>query len=262
MKAKRSLWIRAVGYLVMMWVWLALVSGPASAQAIYQYTGNPFSSFSSPTSYTASDFVTATLTLNQPLPGGLNLQNVTGLAGFRLTMGDGLQVLTDVGNAALEVLVSTDATGQIIGPWSLIINCCLFPNNGIATLNWPGVRGVADEGRLSAPDGSFPGTPFDLARVFSSPGRWSRILTPAVLVSQIQTLVDIGVLNKGEGHSLIAKLDEVMASLNRGNRAAACGQIGAFINQVNAFLNAGRLTPAQGQPLIAAATLLSSITGC
>ena len=61
-------------------------------------------------------------------------------------MTDGHQELTLDPGVPGEALVSTDGTGQIIGPWSFIINCCFFPNNGIATLNWPGNRGVADAG--------------------------------------------------------------------------------------------------------------------
>jgi hypothetical protein len=77
-----------------------------------------------------ADLVTATLKLSQPLPGHLTLEDVTGFAGFSLNMNDGHQELTVEPGVSHEVLVSTDANGNIIAPWSFIINCCEFPNNG------------------------------------------------------------------------------------------------------------------------------------
>jgi len=51
----------------------------------------------------------------------------------------------------------------------------IFPNNGIATLNYPGVRGISDSGSLSGPTFNFPNTPNDSG--FNgfpggSPGTW------------------------------------------------------------------------------------------
>jgi hypothetical protein len=50
-------------------------------------------------------------------------------------------------------------------------------------------------------------------------------------------------------NSLLAKLDAATASYGRGNHGAACGQLGAFINQVAALVATGRLTAAQGESL-------------
>ncbi len=170
-------------------VWTILFLGffaqTAQAEVEYRYEGNFFDLFSCGgpslcsiadpafTSYTTDDFVRVSLILNEPLAGNLQLQDVTGFPGFSLTTNDGQQELT----IASEVLISTDADGNVIAPWSVIANCCLFPNNGIASLNWPGGRGVGDSGTLSAPSGSFPDTPRDLARVSSGlgPGTWTRV---------------------------------------------------------------------------------------
>ncbi len=65
-------------------------------------------------------------------------------------------------------------------------------------------------------------------------------------------LVESGVLNLGQGCALIAKLDAALTP-DKGNEIAAMNQLQAFINQVNAFINAGILSPAEGQPLIDAA---------
>ena len=69
----------------------------------------------------------------------------------------------------------------------------------------------------------------------------------------LQDLVESGVLNQGQGIALIAKLDAALAQLDKGNEIAAMNQLQAFTNQVNAFINAGILSPAEGQPLIDAA---------
>lgn len=174
-------------------VWVIALSKPTAAQISYLYNGNTFNLFScggntlcptpnpANTSYTRSDFVTATLTLAEPLPPNLYMQDVTGYAGFRLTMADIHQTLTATAGYTgfVEAKVSTDATGQIIGPWNLIINCCPFPNNGISSVNSPfgvgipGARGVGDSGRLGGPTFSFPNTPNDSGHRLGAPGLWS-----------------------------------------------------------------------------------------
>jgi len=123
------------------------------------------------TSYTTEDFVRISLILDEPLESNLELQDVRGFPGFGLTLSDGQQELS----FANEVLISTDDDGNIVAPWSVIAFCCPFPNNGIASVNWPGVRGIVDQGVLSAPTGGFPDTPRDQAQV-SDPRAWTRII--------------------------------------------------------------------------------------
>jgi hypothetical protein len=76
------------------------------------------------------------------------------------------------------------------------------------------------------------------------------------LIDQVQTLIDAGVLNQGQGNALIAKLKAAIKQINNGNNNTAINQLQAFINQVNAFLNSGILTPAEGLPLIYAANAI------
>ena len=59
-----------------------------------------------------------------------------------------------------------------------------------------------------------------------------------------------GVLNGGNGNALTVKLNNAISSLNAGKVNTAVNQLNAFINQVLAFLSAGKLTTAQAQPLI------------
>jgi hypothetical protein len=89
---------------------------------------------------------------------------------------------------------------------------------------------------------------------------WTIELTPEeelqVLIAQVLGLVDDGVLNQGNGNALTSKLENALMSLEDGNTNAACNQLGAFVNQVEALVNSGKLTEVQGQPLIDGANAL------
>ncbi len=76
------------------------------------------------------------------------------------------------------------------------------------------------------------------------------------LIDQVQALIDAGILNQGQGNGLIAKLQMAIQQLDKGNTNTAINQLQAFINEVNADISSGKLTPAQGQPLIDAANAI------
>jgi hypothetical protein len=73
------------------------------------------------------------------------------------------------------------------------------------------------------------------------------------LQGAVQDLVDGGVKLPANGQSLQSKLQEALAFLADGDLENARGAIGAFINQVNAFLKTGKLTQEQADNLLAAA---------
>ncbi|MDQ3396509.1 MAG: ExeM/NucH family extracellular endonuclease, partial [Deinococcota bacterium] len=73
------------------------------------------------------------------------------------------------------------------------------------------------------------------------------------IANDVRALCQAGALNHGQCTSLSSKLDNARRSLDRGNNRAAANGLNAFANEVQAFLRAGRLTPEQGQPLIAMA---------
>ena len=56
------------------------------------------------------------------------------------------------------------------------------------------------------------------------------------LIEDIEDLVDDGLLNNGQGNSLISKLENIIDKLNNGQTSVACNKLDAFINQVNAFI--------------------------
>jgi len=78
----------------------------------------------------------------------------------------------------------------------------------------------------------------------------------------IEGLVDSGVLTAGQGNSLLAKLDAALRRLERGQIHVACNLLRAFVNEVNALVRAGVLTPSQGQPLIDDAENIMAELGC
>jgi hypothetical protein len=69
-------------------------------------------------------------------------------------------------------------------------------------------------------------------------------------------------LTKGDGNTLLADLNAALNSVNNGNLATACNQVGVFIHNVQTLARRSKLTQAQGQSLIAAASQLRAALGC
>jgi hypothetical protein len=169
--------------------WVLSVRTEAAVPAVYEYKGNPFTLFScgpnddntatkdcatpapsNPfTSYTATDFVTATLTLDSPLPANLSLQDVRTFPGFALSMSDGQQTLTQADAAGMFAEVSTNAFGQIV-QWRFVINTGGTQNGGIATIDEG--TSIEDTGTLACCDPSVPG---NLALNLGKAARWRRV---------------------------------------------------------------------------------------
>jgi len=82
----------------------------------------------------------------------------------------------------------------------------------------------------------------------------------ALLINHVQNLIATGVISNGNGNALLSKLNGAVQSLDSGNTTAAINKLNSFINQVNALINSGKLTPAQGQVLIdATQAIINSI---
>jgi hypothetical protein len=80
------------------------------------------------------------------------------------------------------------------------------------------------------------------------------VLTPPQatqsIIGMVASLVNQGALNPGQGNALVVKLQAAVNSMNRCQGLPACNQLGAFLNQVQAFIKVGTLAPAQGQALM------------
>lgn len=70
-----------------------------------------------------------------------------------------------------------------------------------------------------------------------------------LILAKVQGLVASGVLNKGQGNSLTVKLTGARGKIDDGKLNPAVGKLGAFINEINAFINSGILSEAEGRPL-------------
>jgi phospholipase/lecithinase/hemolysin len=75
-------------------------------------------------------------------------------------------------------------------------------------------------------------------------------LTILVLRNRVGELMDEGTLNVGEATSLEAKLDGAYGKLGDRKPKTAVNKAGAFANEVQAFVQAGRLTPEQAELLL------------
>jgi N-formylglutamate amidohydrolase len=71
----------------------------------------------------------------------------------------------------------------------------------------------------------------------------------AALGALVTALVDRGVVAAGTGNSLQAKLDAAARQIERDNANAAGGQLGAFVNEVEAMARTGRLPAADAAAL-------------
>jgi photosystem II stability/assembly factor-like uncharacterized protein len=69
------------------------------------------------------------------------------------------------------------------------------------------------------------------------------------LIEDVEQLVEDGVLNKGQGNALIKKLEKVLDRLIDDRNKSAVNALGAFSNQVDAFVRGGVLSPEDGQNL-------------
>lgn len=82
------------------------------------------------------------------------------------------------------------------------------------------------------------------------------------LIAAIEALIAGGDLAQNTAAPLISKLEQVLAKLDGGQTGAACNQLNAFTNQVNAYVANGSLTAADGQDLIDAVNAIRGDLGC
>ena len=79
------------------------------------------------------------------------------------------------------------------------------------------------------------------------------------IASLTGVLASFGIRNP---NSLMAKIQAAQSSFERGDTRATCGQLNALINETEAQVKNGTLTPAQGTALINAARTARRMLGC
>jgi hypothetical protein len=163
------------------------------ADVIYNYTGNPFTTATSP--YTTGNFISGTIDLSSVLPPNLNEAPIQ-LTAF--SFGDGVQTLT---SASLPVptdsLVITDASGAITGFWRFVFGGGNPDAPVIQTLNSvPGMQGsmTQDEGRLG---NVAMGTA--IGSNTNDPGIWMLVPEPSTMIFVAAGVVALAVRRQRTG---------------------------------------------------------------
>ena len=138
------------------------VTAVQAVPTTYVYTGNPFTFVSGP--YSTSDFVTAMVTLANPLPPNEPLTQVTPLA---FSLFDGVQTITNLNATIFAFHFATDGDGTITH-WALsaYTGPQNAPNGTIYTFNAP----FTPADRVTD-FGSFP-LDVEVGGNFDSPGHW------------------------------------------------------------------------------------------
>lgn len=258
---------------------LALGSVPAFAQVTYTYTGHPFTLFSCgpsnpgpgtidcstpapanpDTSYTATDFVSGTLTLSSPLPANLPYQDIRTFPGFQITLNDGQHTVTNAEALGWFAEVSTDGNGNI-NSWRFVLNTGGVDDGGISTINAVinGFDSVIDQGTLACCD---PNPPGNLALNLSMPGTWTSSNTPpspSAAVSSLENMVANPLLGLSNGQisSLNDKLNNALISINANQNKQAINQLNAFISSVQTTVKTGKMSTQTANTLTNAANAI------
>jgi len=84
---------------------------------------------------------------------------------------------------------------------------------------------------------------------------------PQALSSIAAAVQNLSGLNEGQKNSLIVKLNAASAAIARGDRTAANNQLNAFLNELQADLNAGRISIADATTLRGAVNAIKAALG-
>lgn len=163
------------------------VATSASASAIYQYEGNPFTVTPGP--FALGDRVTGSFTTNVPLGPGLDFTQIFPLD-FEFMAGPVTFRKGDPDLLSWAIRVSTDANGDIVGPsdptpngWLVLMHGQPQPGS-IPPLHLPSIESCARGDGLcgsAAEDKAALGPDRDsasVARNIDQPGTWSTIVVP------------------------------------------------------------------------------------
>ena len=153
--------LKILGFLATAVLLCAMHAPPASADTIYTYTGNPFTTFNTPLPSGISG-VTGSFTLNNPL--GANFSGSVTPSSYSFS--DGATTLTQLNSIPTAFLILTDAAGNI-NEWK--INPATSGTISIATINCGSLLGCigtpVDSTAYAQSTGGFAYS--------DSPGSWS-----------------------------------------------------------------------------------------
>lgn len=159
------------------------IPGPAKADSVETYTGNPYATIAVPSSgYTTANFISATLTFENPLPadaslaygyGGIGTPTATDpLKAFVISDGAVTLNLSD----GLNIFLVTGSEGRII---SWFVGGCAAPCSSAINIDtWFGLPAPLGPGFDGSTQGAY-GTV--LAYNSNDPGKWTTVPEPSSL---------------------------------------------------------------------------------
>jgi len=168
------------------------------------------------------------------------------------TFGSSLAVVGD--------LVLVGAAGEIVNGLSFAGQAYLFSQNGtlLQTFQAPdaqanayfggSVAGAGENVVIGAPQHQVEG--FSAGQVYLFATELGPVESIQQILGQIDELETAGSLNPGQTEALRATLNHALRSVEQGRIEAACGQLGAFANQIRAMIRSAQLTQGEAEPLI------------
>jgi hypothetical protein len=135
---------------------LLVLPAPLLADTVYTYTGNDFSTFSSPTVFTSADSLTGSFTVATPLGANLEVQ----LQPVSFSFSDGVETFTQANTtASSNLVVFTDASGDILA-WDISLissdsTNVLTSDDNFIDEGFALVNGVAESGFVEHDSGTW-----------------------------------------------------------------------------------------------------------
>jgi len=88
------------------------------------------------------------------------------------------------------------------------------------------------------------------------------VLTPQVVIQNLQASVNASSLTGTQKNGLLAKLSAALQALNSGQTNVACNKLSDFVNSVQTLISHGDITAAQGNAWISSANHVRNNIGC
>ena len=88
------------------------------------------------------------------------------------------------------------------------------------------------------------------------------VLTPQVVIQNLQASVNASSLTGTQKNGLLAKLSAALQGLNSGQTNVACNKLSDFVNSVQTLISHGDITAAQGNAWISSANHVRNNIGC
>jgi hypothetical protein len=88
------------------------------------------------------------------------------------------------------------------------------------------------------------------------------VKTASQTIQDMETYINSLPLSGQQKQGLNSKLDAALDAIAHGQTNVACNKLSDFNSQVQAYINNGTLTSAQGQPLITSSNHVRNTLGC